>query len=93
MRWSAARICAPQSQPVEKKASDARELFVDPAKEDYHLKGGSPAVDAGADPAGPYPKAAFPGYDFHKDLDGRPRKQGAAIDIGPYESGPGTGGK
>ena len=77
----------------EKKAADVKDLFIDPQKEDYHLKPGSSAVDAGAGPGGLYPKNAFPGYDFEKDLDGRPRKQGAALDIGPYESGPGAGGK
>ena len=55
---------------------------------DYHLKGGSPAVDGGTDAGALYPKAVFPGFDFDKDLDGRPRKQGAAVDIGPYESSP-----
>jgi parallel beta-helix repeat protein len=70
--------------PSEKHAA-AADLFVDPAKEDYHLKPGSPAVDGGADVGSLYPKAAFPDYDFGKDGDGRPRKQGPAVDIGPYE--------
>ena len=33
----------------EKKVADENDLFVAPANEDYHLKAGSPAVDAGAD--------------------------------------------
>jgi parallel beta-helix repeat protein len=73
----------------EKKVADDKDLFVASEKEDYHLKAGSPAVDAGADVSGLYPKAAFPDYDFDKDLDGRPRMQGPAVDIGPYEHVPG----
>lgn len=69
----------------EKKAADDEEIFVAPAKEDYHLKAGSPAEDAGADVSGLYPRAAFPDYGFDKDLDGQPRVQGRAVDIGPYE--------
>jgi hypothetical protein len=49
-------------------------LFVDPAGGDFHLRAGSPAVDAGsADGA--------PGWDF----DGVARPQGGGYDIGAYE--------
>jgi hypothetical protein len=50
---------------------------------DYHLRAGSPAIDAGAplDPAAP------------ADLDGRPRPQGGALDLGAYETpAPGAAG-
>jgi hypothetical protein len=48
--------------------------FVDPQQHDFHLRPGSPAIDAGlADRA---PRA---------DLEGRPRPQGAGFDLGAYE--------
>jgi hypothetical protein len=43
---------------------------------DYHLKAGSPAIDAGVSMNAPT-----------TDFDGKPRPQGKGIDIGPYESG------
>jgi len=50
---------------------------------DYHLRAGSPAIDAGA-PLAPAAPA---------DLDGRPRPQGGALDLGAYETpAPGVGG-
>ena len=45
---------------------------------DYHLRGGSPAIDAGDD-------GAVPG-DLVRDLDGRPRILGSHVDLGAYES-------
>ena len=45
---------------------------------DYHLRGGSPAIDAADD-------SAVPG-DLTTDLDGRPRKLGAHTDLGAYEA-------
>ena len=66
------------------KHTKASDLFVDPEKEDYHLKAGCAAVDGGAKPE--YPEQMPPVmFDFGKDADGRPRQQGAAIDVGPYE--------
>jgi hypothetical protein len=56
-------------------------LFVDAAAGDYHLLPGSPAIDAGND--------APPGALGPTDLDGRPRVQGAHVDIGAYETEPG----
>ena len=52
------------------------DLFVDPAGGDFHLKVGSPAIDAGV---------TLP--EVSEDLDGRPRPQGAAPDVGCYEAG------
>ncbi|MBS1801638.1 MAG: hypothetical protein JSS95_17645 [Acidobacteria bacterium] len=43
---------------------------------DYHLKPGSPAIDAGNSTVGPPPTA---------DFDGNPRPKGARHDIGAYE--------
>ncbi len=52
------------------------DLFVDPANFDYHLKSGSPAIDAGTTLT-----------DVIFDLEGvsRPQPQGSAYDIGCYE--------
>ena len=50
-------------------------LFVDAPNEDFHLQGGSPAVDAGADLSAV----------FTEDLDGDTRPDGGAFDIGAYE--------
>jgi parallel beta-helix repeat protein len=50
-------------------------LFVDPANNNYHLKSGSPAANAGANLA----------PDVTTDLDGEIRPQGSAYDIGCYE--------
>jgi len=56
--------------------------FADAGAGDYHLRAGSPAIDAGAPQA-----AAAPA-----DLDGRPRPQGLALDLGAYETpAPGAG--
>jgi hypothetical protein len=54
-------------------------LFADLAAGDFHLRAGSPAIDAGIDPQA----RALP-----TDADGHPRVQGAAIDIGAYEFSP-----
>ena len=52
------------------------DLFVNPAANDYRLKAGSPAIDAGTTLA-----------DVTIDLDGKTRPIGAAFDIGAYEFG------
>jgi len=52
-------------------------LFVDPARDDYHLRAGSPCIDAG-DPAGVPPAPPT-------DIDGDPRPVGARVDIGADE--------
>jgi hypothetical protein len=54
--------------------SSGSALFVNEAAFDYHLKSGSPAINAGA---------SAPGVNV--DLDGVTRPQGAAFDIGAYE--------
>src|SRR5215217_7699497 len=51
------------------------QLFVDPSG-DFHLKTGSPAIDAGTTLAS-----------VGDDLDGNPRPRGNAFDAGAYESG------
>lgn len=56
--------------------TDLGKIFVDPAKGDYRLKAGSPAIDAGAD------------LGYKRDLAGTPVPQGKAPDIGAYEFKP-----
>ncbi len=56
--------------------TDLAKIFVDPAKRDFNLKPGSPAIDAGAK------------SDIDKDIAGTPRPQGNAPDIGAHESKP-----
>jgi hypothetical protein len=48
-------------------------LFVDPARQDYHIRPESPAVDAGRD------------VGITRDVDGDPRPVGAAPDVGADE--------
>jgi parallel beta-helix repeat protein len=49
-------------------------LFVNPAANDFHLRGGSPAIDAGIALA-----------EVTNDFDGVPRPQGPGYDIGAFE--------
>ncbi len=49
-------------------------LFVNPAKNDYHLMRKSPAIDAGKTTGAP-----------NTDMEGIKRPQGSGIDLGPFE--------
>jgi hypothetical protein len=51
-------------------------LFVDPANSDFHLKPGSPAIDAAA---------PTPSQPNNHDHDGAPRPKGTRSDIGAFE--------
>lgn len=53
---------------------DADPLFVDPANRNYHLRVGSPCINAGTSDGAPL-----------TDLDGTPRPQGSGYDMGAYE--------
>ncbi len=57
--------------------------FIDLAKFDFHLRGSSPARDAGA---AVLPGNPFVGNDHPTDKDGVPRPQGKAFDLGAYEA-------
>ena len=72
----------------EIREEDLSKIIADAATQNYHLKYGSIAVDAGIDVTQYLPIKLFPEYDFNVDLDGNPRKVGAAWDIGPYEFDP-----
>jgi len=50
--------------------------FVDAAGGDFHLREGSPAIDAGLD---------LRGAGVAEDFAGTPRPQGAGYDLGAYE--------
>jgi hypothetical protein len=51
-------------------------LLIDPARDNYHINTGSPAIDAGLN------------VGITTDLDGNPRPQGNGYDIGAYEFTP-----
>ena len=55
---------------------DTDPLFVNPSGGDFHLLVGSPCIDAGDNAA----------VSSSTDLDGNPRIQGAAVDMGAYET-------
>jgi peptidoglycan hydrolase-like protein with peptidoglycan-binding domain len=60
--------------PGEIVANGADSVLVNPGARDYHLKAGSPAIDAGI---------SIPSVTV--DVDGRSRPQGKGTDIGAYE--------
>lgn len=57
------------------RVGDASTFFVDLQGGDFHLSAASPAIDG-----------AEPGQDVSVDLDGSPRPNGSASDIGAYET-------
>ncbi|MCP4679371.1 MAG: hypothetical protein GY854_28555 [Deltaproteobacteria bacterium] len=44
-----------------------------------------PAIDQGIDVSAYLPTAVFPDFDFDVDIDGNPRNQGTAPDLGASE--------
>jgi hypothetical protein len=72
---------------IDWSKKDRDEIFADLARGDYHLKAGSPAIDAGMDATAYLPVALFPDYDFTKDIEGRPRARDGIWSIGAYVYG------
>jgi hypothetical protein len=66
--------CASQSN--QNGNISANPKFVNPSKQNYQLRAGSPAINAGTNSAPDLPK---------KDLAGHPRIVGGTIDMGAYE--------
>ncbi len=69
--------------PHESLVPNWYDVFVDPNKEDWHLKSASPAREMGVDVT-PYLPPEFPNFDFKLDADGNP--WGPVPDIGPYRA-------
>jgi hypothetical protein len=59
--------------------------FVDAAHFDYHLKQGSPAIDAGIDPGSAHGFDLTPRFQFRPPADKEARPKRGGIDIGAYE--------
>jgi hypothetical protein len=65
---------------------DGDPRFVDTSRDDFHLKPGSPARDAGTDHPAYGRFRELYGLDIRRDADGRPRPAGRAFDLGAYEA-------
>jgi hypothetical protein len=75
----------PENGPAQTQSNVSGDpLFVDLEKFDFHLRGASPALDAGATvlPNNPF----ISGNSRATDRDGVPRPQGKAFDLGAYEA-------
>jgi hypothetical protein len=59
--------------------------FVNPAGNDFHLQGGSPAIDAGKSPDFSNTFLNTYGIGISSDLDGNAWPQGTGYNMGPYE--------
>ena len=68
---------SPPDTPKAKNGVTADSLFQDPAKGDFHLRSGSPAINQGSETVAPI---------VTRDRDGVPRPQGKHFDIGAYEA-------
>ncbi|WNG30298.1 hypothetical protein F0U62_44525 [Cystobacter fuscus] len=62
--------------------------FVNPASFDYHLKAGSPAINAGTDPGTDGTQSLAPQFQYVHPLGGEPRQRlDGAWDVGAFEFG------
>jgi len=63
---------------------DTNVVFANTANQDFRLRAGSPAVDAGTNISSLLPISTFPDYNFNSDIDGNPRDL-QNPDIGAFE--------
>lgn len=68
----------PLHRAGERFVADVRSIFVDPARRDFRLKPGSPAIDAGMDLRA----------EVTTDIDRAKRPGGKAFDVGAHEASP-----
>lgn len=70
--------CCTRPLPPGPGNTSSNPLFVDAAHGDYHLRYGSPCINAGVN---------LPGMELETDIDGNPRIQpfGGVVDMGAYE--------
>ena len=66
-------------------SQDLQILFASPQTNDFRLKKGSPAIDAGVNPLYLLPVMTFPDFDFTRDIFGVRRPQNGIWDIGASE--------
>jgi len=74
---------ADPNDPAGQALSNA--LFVDPPRGDYHLRAGSPCIDAGTNYEAIFQNSDQMTYLPSRDIDGQKRVYGQAIDIGADE--------
>jgi hypothetical protein len=79
---------SPCGSDINGNLANANAQFVNPSS-DYHLQNGSPARDAGFESSVYQRFQTDFGLDIFKDFQGNLRGQGAAVDMGGFESGGG----
>ena len=72
---------------IDWSRKDRDEIFRDLPKGDFHIREGSPAINAGLDATRYLPVALFPDYEFSKDIEGHPRARDGRWTIGACEYG------
>jgi hypothetical protein len=75
------------SAALSNNLSGGNPLFVNEGAYDYRLRGGSPAIDAGADPGSAGGQSLAPAYQYVHASCGETRSPSGAIDVGAFEFG------